>query len=111
MKNENALFEFFAAENDRDWERYAQYLHQDVEWRLFTAFGCQVIQGLDNYMAKIMTAYEGSQDSFICDQHFSSQSGSRIVTVLHNNYGQQSVDIFDFEDGLIKHEYEFLLSE
>jgi len=111
MSNENALLKFLEAENSRDWDQYMRYLHPSVEWTLFAISGSQSMQGIENYMERIISAYEDNNDSFVCEQRYSSQSGTRIVTVLCNNHGQRSIDVFDFEDGLIRAEYEFLLNE
>ena len=111
MGNVETLFKFFESENKRDWQQYKEYLHCDVEWVLFSLSKSQSLQGIDNYMQKILSAYEGNQDSFLCENYYSNQTQGRVITVLRNNHGYRSVDIFDFEDGLIKREYEFLLDE
>ena len=109
MNNQGILQLFFEAENRRDWENYKVFLHPNVEWTLFNDKENQTISGLESYMSKIKTAYGESNDSFSCEIIYSSKSGNRVVAILINNYGQRSTDVFEFENGLIRKEWEFLL--
>jgi hypothetical protein len=54
-------------------------------------------------------AYEGCSDTFVCETMYQSSDGDRIVTILKNNLGERSCDIFEVADGLIVREYEFTL--
>ena len=49
------------------------------------------------------------EESDSCIDMQISKSGNRIVTYLVNNFGVRSLDIFDFKDGKIYREYEFIL--
>ncbi len=109
MENKELLRRFFELENRRDWTAYETFLHSDIEWILYHEGGSQVISGVENYMNKIRTAYYGNHDTFLCEAFFSSTSGDRITAILINNHGKRSTDIFEFENGLIRREWEFLL--
>ncbi len=109
MNNKNILKRFFEAENSRDWVNYITYLHPNVEWISYNVKDSQTISGLKSYMNKIKLAYEGNEDTFLCETIYSGKAGNRIAAILVNNHGQRSIDIFEFENGLIKKEWEFLL--
>lgn len=108
MTNKDLLKAFFKAENERDWELYQNFLHPEVSWQLF-AKEEKTILGIDNYMQATKKAYSHSGAQFECRDMQVSADGNRIVTHLVNNSGQCSVDIFDFKDGLIYKEYEYIL--
>lgn len=103
------LRKFFEAENARDWESYRQFLHPQVRWRLFGAEE-KCIQGAEEYMKVMKGAYEGRDTQFVCQNMEVSDDGGRIAAHLLNDQGERSLDIFDFKDGLIYREYEFLMS-
>jgi len=111
MGNVEVMLKFFEAENNRDWQKYREYLQPDIEWTLFSVSESQSIKGINNYMDRIQSAYEGNHDSFICQEYYSDISENRIVAILCNSHNHRSIDIFDFENSLIKREYEFLLDE
>lgn len=108
MDNQTLLIKFFKAENERDWETYCKFLHQDVRWVLHSK-EVKTIQGIEAYLSTITSAYKDSQDTFVCEKTYEDIKGDRIVAVLVNNHGERSCDIFDFKDGLIYKEYEFIL--
>lgn len=108
MDTKDLLLAFFEAENKRDWATYRAFLSPDVKWVLH-AKKIKTIKGIDAYLDAIMKAYEGSGNTFICESFHQSGDGSRIVALLKNNLGERSCDIFEFADGLIIKEYEFLL--
>lgn len=99
---------FFAAENERDWETYRKFLHTDVRWVLHSK-EVKTIQGIEAYLGTMIAAYKDSQDTFVCEKIYEDITGERIVAILVNNHGERSCDIFDFKDGLIYEEYEFIL--
>ncbi|WP_371177161.1 nuclear transport factor 2 family protein [Buchananella felis] len=101
----DALAQFFAAENRRDWNRYAAFLHPEVEWRL----GGDIIQGREAYLRRIQAAYAGSSATFRAHQLLPSADGQTVAALLIDSDGNRSLDIFEFEDGLIRREWEFLL--
>lgn len=109
MTNAEHLARFFDAENAREWDVFRGYLHPQVMWFLHTEESHMPIAGREEYMDRILTGYKDSDASFTCERMEVSASGNRVVAFLKNNQGGRSVDIFDFEDGLIRWEYEYLL--
>lgn len=99
---------FFKAENSRDWESYRKFLHTDVTWSLYSKDN-SIIQGIDDYMNKIKAAYENMDNQFKWNIISISRDNKRAVTLLEDSYGRESLDIFDFQDGLIVREWEFRL--
>lgn len=108
MTNLEKLQSFFAAENARDWEAYATFLSDDIFWELHGQT-TEVIRGKENYLTKIKAAYAGNGSQFTCSSYQCNQEQSCIVTLLENDLGATSCDIFKFDNGLIVSEYEFLL--
>lgn len=112
MTNQKLLEKFFEAENARDWETYRGCLHPDVMWFLHTETTHTPIAGREEYMDRIMTGYKSTSAQkafFVCERMDVSESGNRIVAFLRNSGGGRSIDVFDFEDCLIRWEHEFLL--
>lgn len=110
MRTEEILQHFFEAENSRDWAAYRRFLHPEVLWQLFGGEDKQ-IKGVEEYVSAIKKAYANTETRFSCQSMQLSKDGSRIAAYLVNDMGQRSLDIFDFKDGLIIREYEFLLDE
>ena len=108
MDNRDILYVFFKAENERNWELYKQFLHTEVCWELFSKEKKKIV-GIENYMKTIKNAYLNTDSKFSCIDMQISKSGNRIATYLVNNFGVRSMDIFDFKDGKIYREYEFIL--
>lgn len=96
---------FFAAENARDWETYRSFLHPDVEWVL----GDRVIRGIDRYVEAMQAAYGDDDVQFRCEWSHVSESGSLVAALLVDDAGRRSLDVFEFQDGLVWKEHEFLL--
>ena len=99
------LAEFFDAEHRRDWDDYREFLHPQVEWVLEE----DVIKGRERYCETIVAAYAQSASRFRTHQMLESEDRRRIATLLVDTDGRRSLDIFEFEDGLIRREWEFLL--
>lgn len=99
------LADFFDAENRRDWDSYREFLHPQVEWVL----GEDIINGRERYCETIIAAYAQSASRFRMHQMLESEDHRRIATLLVDTDGRRSLDIFEFEDGLIRREWEFLL--
>lgn len=108
MTSANVLTQFFEAENARDWARYRSFLHPEVVWELY-GDEVRVIRGVEEYLSVIRAAYADTTIQFTCERMDVSADGNRIVTHLVNDQGERSVDIFEFKDGKIVREYEFLL--
>lgn len=98
---------FFVAENRRDWSRYIEFLHPDVEWMV----GGRVVRGRDAYRDAITATYTGSDSQFRSHQVISSSDSSLVATLLVDSRGNRSLDVFEFEDGLIRREWEYLLGQ
>ena len=108
MTNRDVLDAFFKAENERDWELYQQFLHSEISWQLFDKEERRIV-GKENYMQVIKKAYANSDAQFSCSEMQISGDGNRIAAYLVNDSGVRSLDIFDFKDGMIYREYEFIL--
>lgn len=102
------LASFFQAENDRDWETYRTFLHADVVWHLHAEHE-RVIQGIEEYLRVIQDAYRDSNTQFHVEEMHESAHRERIVVLLIDDNGARSFEVFDFEDGRIRCEHEFLL--
>jgi len=108
MTNRDVLDAFFKAENERDWELYQQFLHSEISWQLFGKEEKRIV-GIENYMQVIKNAYANSDAQFSCSDMQISGDGNRIAAYLVNDSGVRSLDIFDFKNGMIYREYEFIL--
>ena len=108
MDNKEKLINFFDAENKRDWITYRKFLSKDIIWELHST-QVEIINGINDYMTTMIEAYQDSDDSFICESMYLNKEESRIVTLLLNNCGKRSCDIFEFSHGLIIKEYEYIL--
>lgn len=53
--------------------------------------------------------YSNSSAAFFCEKMTVSADGNRIACILVNDIGEKSNDIFEFRDGMIIREIEFLL--
>ena len=108
MNTKDILLDFFEAENKRDWSTYRKFLSSDIVWELHSN-QVKTIRGIDDYLTTIMEAYRNCDNTFVCQTLYQNSDGSRIATILKNNLGERSCDIFEFSDGCIVKEYEFIL--
>lgn len=108
MTNLEKLQSFFEAENLRNWTTYESFMHDKIRWELHGQ-QIEVIQGKNHYLSRIKAAYAQSNQQFSCLHYECTVEQERIVTLLKNDAGQLSCDIFEFENGLIIREWEFLL--
>ena len=109
MDTKGLLSAFFEAENKRDWVTYRKFLSRDVVWELHSQ-QVKTIRGIDDYLAAIREAYGACGDTFVCEALYRSGDGTRIAAILKNSLGDRSCDIFEFSDGRITKEYEFILN-
>lgn len=109
MKNTELLKKFIEAENKRDWETFAACLHPEVMWFLHGETSHLPIAGREDCVKSTIAGYQNTNATLVCENMMESKSGNRIIATLRNSYGVVSVEIFDFEDGLIRWEHEFLL--
>ncbi|WOF21819.1 nuclear transport factor 2 family protein [Microbacterium betulae] len=104
-----SLEPLFAAENARDWQRYATFLHPEVVWTLVDGADERRIVGREEYLAVIRRAYEGVSTRFRCVDMMIDEGRARVASLLISDTGDRSLDVFDLEDGLIRREWEFFL--
>lgn len=105
----DSLEAFFEAENSRDWQRYATFLHPDVVWTLVDGTTESKAVGRDGYLSAIQHAYDGVPTTFRCVDMIIDPSRSRASSLLIDDTGERSLDVFDLDGGLIRREWEFLL--
>ena len=110
MTNIEKLFAFFDAENQRDWQTYQTFLSNHVSWEL-EGDTTEIIKGKTGYLTKIQKAYPKNPVQFRCTYYQLSPDQNRIVTILENDLGDLSCDIFFFEKGMIVKEIEYLLKK
>ena len=104
-----SLARFFAAENARDWQGYAAFLHPEIVWTLVDGAAERRIVGRVEYLSVIRHIYEGVSTTFRCVDMRIDEGRSRVASLLVSDGGERSLDVFDFEGGLIRREWEFLL--
>lgn len=108
MTPKEVLTEFFKAENERDWDTYRKFLHEEVVWVLYGKEERRIC-GIQQYLQMMQKAYAHTDVQFRCLEMRVSKDGKRVMALLVNEEGAHSLDIFDFQDNLIYREYEFLL--
>lgn len=106
---ESLMASFLAAENARDWNAYAAFLHPQVEWTLIDGGRERKIVGKEQYLRAIKSAYANSATTFRCIEAMSDRGRQLVATMLANDDGERSLDVFVIEDGHIRREWEFLL--
>lgn len=112
MGNKDILQTFFDAENVRDWELCRSLLSPEVVWTLYgTETEVVTVRGIDAYISAMDDSYaiHDYENTFVTESMDVNLDGSRIVTFLRNNHGVRYCDVFDFKDGLIVGDYEFVL--
>lgn len=110
MDNKRRLEEFFRLENERAWKEYEAFLAPEIKWTLYSLDKWISFYGKDAYMNKMLSVYHGNSDTFSCVEMRASADGNRIVATLENSGGGVSIDIFDFRNGLIVCEWEYLMN-
>ena len=110
MTNLEKLFAFFEAENQRDWQTYETFLSDQVSWEL-QGDTIEIIKGKADYLTKIQKVYHNTPVQFSCTYYQLNSDQNRIVTILENDFGDLSCDIFFFEKGMIVKEIEYLLKK
>ena len=110
MTNLEKLFAFFKAENQCDWDIYQTFLDEHVVWELHGE-SPEIIQGKGAYLHRIQEAYQNSSEQFCCQYYHTNAEQSRILTILVNNHGELSCDLFEFANDLIVKEIEYLLKK
>ena len=103
---EEKLIEFFNAENDRDWKLYESFLSEDVEWISYGPPKRKVVIGKEDYVKTMIRAYRDVPDKFKVLNMVSDIERGVVIAELEIR-SRRSVDIFEFENGLIKREREY----
>ena len=108
--NRQRLREFFQAENERNWKVYEQFIAEDILWELHMDMeNTESFRGARAYLQRIREAYRNSSVTFSCEKMAVSADGNRIACMLVNDAGEKSNDVFEFSDGKIIKEIEFIL--
>ena len=103
---EEKLTNFFNAENDRDWKLYESFLSEDVEWISYGPPNRKVVSGKKNYIETMIRAYRNIPERFSVLIMVSDIERGVVIAELELR-ARRSVDIFEFENGLIKREREY----
>ncbi|MHB1506979.1 MAG: nuclear transport factor 2 family protein [Cuniculiplasma sp.] len=105
-KIEEILLKFFDAENNRDWKLYETFLSLDVEWTSYGPPGRKTIVGRAEYVKTMVRAYTNLPAKFEV-LNIVSDLEKGIVMAELQILSRRSVDVFEFEDGLIRREREY----
>ncbi len=101
-----ALLSFFDAENNRDWKSCKRYLSTNVRWVSFEPPKKRVVRGISSYVSAMKRAYRGNRSRFTVETIAADEEKQvAIVELLFD--GRRSVDVFEFENGLIRREREY----
>ena len=103
---EEKLIKFFNAENDRDWKLYESFLSEDVEWISYGPPKQKVVSGRKDYIKTMIRAYRNIPERFTVLNMVSDIERGVVIAELELR-SRRSVDIFEFENGLIKREREY----
>lgn len=100
------LMNFFNAENNRDWKLYGSFISQDVEWVSYSLPKRKVVVGKEDYVKAMIRAYRNIPASFKVF-NMVSDIERRVVIAEPELLSRRSVDVFEFENGLIRREREY----
>ncbi len=103
---EEKLTNFFNAENDRDWKLYESFLSEDVQWISYGPPKRKVVSGKKDYIKTMIRAYRNIPEKFSVLNMVSDIERGVVIAELELR-SRRSVDIFEFENGLIKREREY----
>ena len=103
---EEKLIKFFNAENDRDWKLFESFLSEDVEWISYGPPKRKVVSGKKDYIKTMIRAYRNIPERFSVLNMVSDIERGVVIAELEIR-SRRSVDIFEFENGLIKREREY----
>ncbi|MEX3566654.1 polyketide cyclase [Micrococcus endophyticus] len=67
------------------------------------------VRGIDRCVEAMQAAYGDDDVRFRCERSHVSESGSLVAALLVDDAGRRSLDVFEFKDGLVWKEHEFLL--
>ncbi len=103
---EKTLVEFFNAENNRDWDLYETFLSQDVEWISYGPPRRKTVVGKAEYVKTMVRVYQNSSAKFKVLNMVSDLEKGIVIAELQI-LSRRSVDVFEFENGLIRREREY----
>lgn len=103
---EEILVKFFNAENNRDWKLYETFLSQDVEWISYGPPRRKVVVGRAEYVKTMVRAYQNLSAKFKVLNMVSDIERGVVIAELEL-LSRRSVDVFEFENGLIRREREY----
>lgn len=103
---EERLINFFEAENNREWERYGSFLSQDVEWISYGPPKRKAVVGKEDYIKTMIRAYRNITARFSVLNMVSNVEKGIVIAELEL-LSRRSVDVFEFENGLIRREREY----
>ena len=103
---EEKLTNFFNAENARDWKLYESFLSEDVQWISYGPPKRKVVSGKKDYIKTMIRAYRNIPERFSVLNMVSDIESGVVIAELELR-SRRSVDIFEFENGLIKREREY----
>ena len=103
---EDKLLNFFQAENNRDWKLYETFLSPDVEWISYGPPKRKVVVGKAEYVETMIRAYKDTSAKFHILNMVSDLDKGVVMAELEI-ISRRSVDVFEFENGLIIREREY----
>lgn len=103
---EEKLTNFFNAENDRDWKLYESFLSEDVQWISYGPPKERLCPEKKDYIKTMIRAYRNIPERFSVLNMVSDIERGVVIAELELR-SRRSVDIFEFENGLIKREREY----
>lgn len=103
---EDILVNFFFAENNRDWKLYETFLSPDVEWISYGPPKRKVVVGKVEYVETMIRAYQNTSAKFHILNMVSNLDKGIVIAELEL-LSRRSVDVFEFENGLIRREREY----
>ncbi len=103
---EDILVNFFYAENNRDWKLYETFLSPDVEWISYGPPKRKVVVGKAEYVETMIRAYQDTSAKFDILNMVSDLDKGVVMAELEL-LSRRSVDVFEFENGLIRREREY----
>lgn len=102
---EDKLINFSNAENNRDWELYESFLSRDVEWISYGPTKRKVVVGKEDYVKTMIRAYRIIPATFKVLNMVSDIEKVVVIAELEL-LSRRSVDVLEFENGLIRRERE-----
>ena len=103
---EERLVKFFETENSREWKLYESFLSPKVEWILYGPPKRKIVIGKKEYVKTMKRANRSVSAKFKVINMVSDLDRGIVITELEL-LSRRSVDVFEFENGLITNEREY----